>query len=418
MALPNDANRLTSVSGVQGSLNALYKVVYADKLENVKPEGTCLQKDVKFISKDKQIGEKFVVPIILGYEHGVTFADSMEDAFALNEAVPGTIKQAEVRANPMVLRSMLGYAAASRAATSEGAFQDATKYVMANMVESVAYKLEIVLWHGQTNIGVVETVTGATVEVSEESWADFVFAGAEGMKVSLFTGTTLDVTKTVLAVDMETRILTLDSSSGLAVGQTLHMFGSRVAGGAYKEAKGLVSIISESSSLFGISLTGAGASSLFKGNTYNVGGVISFNKINAGLTKAVAKGLKKNVKVYVPFKAWDQLMTDQAALRDYDGSYNPKQGENGFQAIRYHSKNGLIEIIPCGYLKNGHAVAICTEDYLRVGSSDISFKIPGDNENYFRHLEGHAAYEMRAWSDQALFGMRPGYSVLFTGITY
>ena len=72
-------------------------------------------------------------PVILGLEHGVTFASSDDDAFNLNAPIAGVIKDAQVRGNPVVLRSLLGYAAASRAALGgQKAFEDATKFLVAS----------------------------------------------------------------------------------------------------------------------------------------------------------------------------------------------------------------------------------------------------------------------------------------------
>lgn len=39
-----------------GTLNGLFKEVYADKLENLIPDGVKLMNKIKFMSKDKQQG--------------------------------------------------------------------------------------------------------------------------------------------------------------------------------------------------------------------------------------------------------------------------------------------------------------------------------------------------------------------------
>jgi hypothetical protein len=53
---------------------------------------------------------------------------------------------------------------------------------------------------------------------------------------------------------------------------------------------------------------------------------------------------------------------------------------------------------------------------MRVGSTDMTFKQPGQGEDYFRHLENAAAYELRLFSDQALFCSAPGKQVLINNI--
>jgi hypothetical protein len=121
-----------------GSLNAMFKENYADKIEDLIPDGVKLLNMVKFMPKDKQPGNLYHQPVILGLEHGVTFASSDEDAFNLNAPIAGVIKDAQVRGYPLVLRSVLGYTAASRAAQGgKQAFMDATKYLVSNMLRSM-----------------------------------------------------------------------------------------------------------------------------------------------------------------------------------------------------------------------------------------------------------------------------------------
>src|ERR1700759_1996887 len=123
------------------TLNGLFKEAYADKLENLIPEGLKLYKMIDFLPKEKQPGNLYHQPVILGHEHGVTFASSDDDAFNLNAPVAGQIKDAQVRGNPVVLRSVLGYTAASRAAQGGAkAFMDATKFLVANMLRSITKK--------------------------------------------------------------------------------------------------------------------------------------------------------------------------------------------------------------------------------------------------------------------------------------
>jgi hypothetical protein len=84
--------------------------------------------------------------------------------------------------------------------------------------------------------------------------------------------------------------------------------------------------------------------------------------------------------------------------------------------LKFHSQNGELEIIPSIYIKEGYAYALSMEEFMRVGSSDISFKRPGYGDEFFRDLENSAAYELRLYTDQALFCMAPGKNVLLTGI--
>jgi hypothetical protein len=53
---------------------------------------------------------------------------------------------------------------------------------------------------------------------------------------------------------------------------------------------------------------------------------------------------------------------------------------------------------------------------MRIGSSDLTFKRPGQGDEFFRDLENSAAYELRLYTDQAIFCMAPGRSLMISGI--
>jgi hypothetical protein len=56
------------------------------------------------------------------------------------------------------------------------------------------------------------------------------------------------------------------------------------------------------------------------------------------------------------------------------------------------------------------------DDWSRVGSTDITFKRPGQGDQFFRDLEQAAGYELRLYTDQAIFCSAPGRNVLIYGI--
>jgi hypothetical protein len=100
----------------------------------------------------------------------------------------------------------------------------------------------------------------------------------------------------------------------------------------------------------------------------------------------------------------------------YDSSYKTDVAENGARSIKFHSQNGMVEIVPSIYVKEGHAFVICKEDWARVGSTEVTFKRPGQEDKYFRELEGFAGVELRAYTDQALLCIRPGRQILITNL--
>lgn len=314
------------------------------------------------------------------------------------------------------MRSLLGYVAASRAALGGSkAFMDATKYLVSNMLRSMSKKLEIELLYGQSGYGTVSAVSGATITITTAEWAPGIWAGAERMPLEIrdTTGATSRGEFTVQAVNMDTRVVTLTSSAASAGVVATDVVWHK---GAYgNEFPGIHKILTQTSgSLFNIDV---GSYNLFKGNEYDASAAaLSFNKLNSAVARAVEKGLDGKVLALCNPRGWANMLQDQAALRRYDGSYSPSKMENGSKAIVFHSQNGDIEIEPSIYVKESHCFLLALDDWMRIGSTDMTFKRPGQGEEFFRDLENSAAYELRLYTDQALFCMAPGRSVLIKNI--
>lgn len=312
------------------------------------------------------------------------------------------------------MRSLLGYVSASRAALGgQKAFMDATKFLVANMLRSMAKKLEIELLYGQMGYGAVASVSTNTITITTAEWAPGIWAGSEGMPIEIrdAAGTTSRGFATVASVDMDARTVTVDAAPAgvIATDVIWHK-------GAYgNEFAGIHKILTISSgTLFNINV---GTYSLFKGNTYSAASAaLSFAKIQSAAARAVEKGLDSKLLALINPRTWANLMTDQAALRRYDSSFSASKAENGSKGIVFHSQNGDIEIEPSIYVKEGYAYLLSLDDWSRVGSSDMTFKRPGQGEEFFRDVENSAAYELRLYTDQALFCSAPGKNVLISAI--
>ena len=361
--------------------------------------------------------------MVLGLEHGVTYSTG-GDAFTLNSAIAGQIKDAQVQGAQLVLRSILSYTAAARSVGGGAkAFEDATKFLVGNMLRSMSRKLEIELFYGQVGIGVVYAAgsgtseTGASVGANQlaikaNDWAPGVWAGAESMPLDVRTGAlgSSRGTCNVTSIDMTNRIVTVDS---LPASTQLNdaVF---ISGSFGNEFAGVHKILTNASMLFNID---AATYALWAGNTFDCGGTaLSFTKIQSAVARAVEKGLDGEVMVLVNPRGWANLLTDQAALRMFDSSYKSGEVENGAESIKFFGQNGKIEIQPSIFVKEGYAYILCKDEWIRVGSTDITFKRPGQGEEFFRDLETAAGYELRAFTDQAAFCSAPGKQVVMKNI--
>lgn len=167
--------------------------------------------------------------------------------------------------------------------------------------------------------------------------------------------------------------------------------------------------------LFGID---ASVYTLWTANVFDPGSLsaLSFAIIQQAISAGVSKGLDNDVVVLINPGHWSDLLTEQAAFRMYDSSYSTQQIENGGKSLKFYGQNGAIEIVPSIYVKEGYAYVISLEDFCRVGSTDVTFKRPGQGDNFFRDMEDSAGYELRCYTDQALFCSKPGKNVLIKNL--
>lgn len=312
------------------------------------------------------------------------------------------------------MRSVLGLVAAGRAAQGGNkAFMDATKFLVSNMLRSMAKKLEIEMLYGQVGYGEVASISGATITIVTKEWAPGIWAGSVNMPIEIrdSTGATSRGNFKIKTVDMEARTVTLDvTPSGISAGDVIWH-----AGAYGNEFPGIHKILSiTSGTLFNIDVA---TYELFKGNTFSASNAaLSFAKISLATSRAVEKGLDSDLYCLVNPRGWSNLMNDQAALRHYDQSYDANKAKNGSKSIEFYSQNGMIEIEPSIYVKEGYSYLLSVSDWYRVGSTDMSFKRPGQEGEFFRELENSAGYELRLYSDQAIFCHAPGKSVLINNI--
>jgi hypothetical protein len=140
-------------------------------------------------------------------------------------------------------------------------------------------------------------------------------------------------------------------------------------------------------------------------------------KVLKGVSKAFARGQVGKLSLYVSPLTWANLAADLSALRKYDGSYKRGKLENGTEGITFYAQNGEIEIIGYNIIKQGFAYALPLDHVHRVGSTDVTFDTPGMGGKIFTQLANNAGFELRNYSDTAVFVDAPARCVFFTGIT-
>lgn len=426
------------------TMDGLHKEVYGDGPLNVIPETDILQRKVPF-SEGTMLGDVFVEQVILADEGGITEAAPGDGGFKLLSAVAMTSKKAKFDGRQILIRGNADYEVMSKAtAAGAKAFKSASQTLVDSLNASIRHRIEWNSFYGQKEVAradssVNATATTTTVTFHDEHWADQAFTGKEGHKVAFYdsAGTNLvssgaDAIFTITSVDNDnfkmvitgtaTGITALDSDLGSA-DQYMYWLGSvgvdQTNGYppstlASKSMYGLHDLITNTGTRFEIA---ANTYSLWKGNTKDCGsGPLTLQKILSGLGIAQARGgLASPVSVFCNPVTWNNVASDQAALRRFGGERG-RDAENGFEFIKFYSASGPVELIGHGMVKRSHAFAVPIKKVKRVGSADVTFKTPGMGDKMWIHLPDNAAAQLRAYSNQQIFIENPAQCVFFENI--
>ena len=412
------------------TMDGLFKEVYADDVEGLVPDSDLMAKIIQFVPMEQREGNLYHQPVILSREQGFTLngGATAGTAFALNNAEAAQSKDAQIQGIEFVLVSALAYGAASRllktpAETRTRAFVQGSSYLVENMIETASFVREVELLYGQTGMGTVLTADGPgaattqTYTLTNASWASGIWAGMENGFVDgyLTSGPTkrnaiADVK--VTSVDTEAKSITLTGNAtdldDIVTGDDFYF-----RGGLVNDMAGLDLQLTNTGTIFNID---AALFSLWRPNQFDAnGGPLSFTKIIQALNKPVSRGLKEAFCFLVSPPTWTDIMNDLSALRRYADKAGGSL-EQGSDSLMFYSQSGHIEIKPHIYMKAGEAFGFAPGKAVRVGSDDITFRLPGGNDRFFENLPGNAGYGLRCYWNQAWIFRTPARGVKITGI--
>jgi hypothetical protein len=411
-------------------LNGVFKYIFGPNGPvNLIPDYTKLLKGMPFY-KAKALGRKYIFPVIVADEQGATF-NIDGSAFTLNSPVSMQTEEAQVDGVEIVYRGSISYKAVSAAVTDSQAFANTLSLKVERLADSHARAAELQMLYGGSSIAEISGLTGttggtATATISDATWGDGIWTGASGMKLDIYRAddstkinsagaisvTSVDYTNKRISVSgAQADINSLTGATGSYLNFKVYKFGAKG-----KEMLGLNAILTATGSLFNIDTA---LYDLWKPNTYSTTGALTFAKIQAAVVQAVGRGLMEDVTCYLSPKQWSVLAADQAALRQYDYSYNPNLAQQGFKpdSLRFFAANGTISIEPHPMVKNGDGFIVPLTRFKRVGSTDITFQRPGRKDDFFRELNDEAGFELRTYSDFAIICEAPSRCVKLTGFT-
>lgn len=404
-------------------------MAYASDIQNLIPDESLLTRAIKFQGRDYLLGNQYNQPVIVRSEQGFTYSRPNNGTFSLNAASSMKTQNAIVDGFIILEQSGISYEAVARS-DNVNSFRNAVDLVMGDAMESFGRRLEIGLLYGQsaTGLGTISSTTNVNatstkLNILAAQWSSGLWTPLEGAALDVYNagGTALNTAGavTVSAIDIVNKNITVTGAAGditaIDAGTpTYSRFYAAGTNGA-DEAVGLDKIFLNAGTLFGID---AAVYSLWKANTYAVGGALTLAKLQAAVATAAARGLSEDVEVYVSPTVWQQLSTEQVAYRMLDSSYSAKKVVNGFEALEFHSQNGKLSVMAHKYVKDGEAFMFPTKRAVRIGSSDVSFNIPGtDNGQIFIQNPTTAGFTFRIFSQQSLLVTRPAVCTKLTGIS-
>jgi hypothetical protein len=442
MAQPNNQQATDLFQDSYGSLN------------NLLPEAQAFCEVVKYTESEK-VGDNFIEGLVLTAEVGITFGGKEIEAFAINPAIAGVVKQISMQAYSTVLPSVIPWNAISRSVDAgKTAFVKATAHVVDNNMASHYRFIEAAALYGQsdallgyvsyatatyrtvsfTNGGGALTVNGSSVTftagvnttskwilLAPGEFAAGLWVGMEGVVVNQVDSTGAIVgTGKLVAVDAEMGAVQVDFTPTAASSTTSHRL-CYDGWESQKEMPGAFKIMQNTGSLFGVS---AATYSLYKGTTHALGSVLpTFARFNEGVVKAVNRGglggksrKDGNLTVICNPRTWQKLLNEQASLRSYDKSYSSAEFVQGAESIVYYTAAGKAEFIASAYMKEGYMLALHVKDWVRSGSTQIQMGVPGIDTKFLFVLQNNAGMAFRTFSDQYVFCRAPAKSILFTGI--
>lgn len=429
----------------------MFKNVYGQANDLV-PDDQPLGNLIPF-SKKERIGSKYQEAAVLTRETGITLS-ATNNAFTIKPARAGSIRESEVNAFLSVLPSLVPWGIISRSTSNDGAFYEATKFIVKNNLSSHNAFHEVFRLYGQSvaKLGYVSYATttyrganfvagtgtlvkedGTTiaftngVNVAEKAillapgqFAAGIWIGFEGVgileinssNVVVGQGSLVSVNSSLgyITVDFVPTVPTATTGSG-----SMRLCWEGMENN--QEYPGIAAIMQESGTLFGISTS---QFSLWAGNVGQMstvgGGLFTLPKYNTLLANLLNRSrLKGALQAFINPRSWATLTTNEAALRQYDSSYGNK-ALNGFDSIAFKSGNGTTNFTAHNMVKEGDCFVVHVEDWIRSGSADVGFRVPGFDQEIVFNLQDQAAIAFRSFSDQFIYPHRPYTSMYITGI--
>lgn len=412
------------------NLANMLKVRYSGLVNVVAPEKS-IAKAIPF-RKEMKLGERYEFTIRFGLEQGITRANT-HTASDLNPAADAIREKAFLQGSEIAGTAEFSYGDMARLSATKGdsdeAYDQAVGTKILDLSDGLSQHLDMDLLYGcgtsgLANIGVVFGVPVAsvggvvTINLTRASFIRGFWTDALGAKLDAYTAAGVKVNATtvltVTGVDVSRCRVTLSGlqaeTNAIVATDVLHFQGART-----QSMVGIQAILENSTTLFNID---ASARPGWRAVNYAVGGPLTFDKVMEGLSLVADNGNTDGVDLWVTPAQWNDLMTDEAALRRHLGDEGNGKVKTGYQELEFFGACGTVTIKTYRYMKQGIAVALPKHGVHRIGSTDITFSLPGSkgNEFFYQELANKLGASIRGYTDQAVVLEQPFHALLLTGV--
>ena len=419
------------------ALNGNFKEAYADKIKDNVPNYAYLLKHTTLKKGAKLLGDKYNMPVKVYSGQGYTYnADGTVFSLVTPQALQ--IENATVSAFSLVRQDNIGWTAISRSA-GVNAFTRVMDLTIDDMTEGAGFRLECNYLYGQKGIGQTSSssnvdTTHTTLTFTAAAWASGIWYSALNAQInfyrtdtgalvssgadSVFTVTGLNSTSYTLTVSGSTTGITALDIAAAASTLNVTFNGSFGANNTtYVEGTGIMNIFSNTGTLFGLS----GVTwPTWTGNSYSAAsGPVTFGKLEKAITLPGDRGLAgKDCTVFLPLTSFSDVLTEQAAARRY-GDVKSKKMDNGADVLEFYSPSGTMDLMPHPLMKRGDALIFPTDEVFRIGSSDLTFQLPGQEEGTYimsAPISGKAGYFTSIYADNCIASDVPSHGCVITSI--
>ena len=401
---------------------------YAKKVPDLRSVAGILQNRIPF-EKGEKIGESYQVGVMLRPPQGFTYSGSSGAAATLNAQRNAVTKQASVVGSELnLIERVTLKALASAVEKGEQALGVLLDEVVAGMKKSAMNRVEGSLLRGQYPYGIVESVVDlggslATITFTAATWSPGLFwffgenstwdvhTAVGGARVN--TNGAMVLTK----INSATRTITVSYTTALQAVATHLWFPNGANGVTLGECLGLIAQARNlMTSQLGIDPT---VYNNWAGNQYAVTGEFSLGVMEDAFAQLRDRGATGKLTAFVSNRAWSRLSTDLQAARYMDQSYSPEKNKAGQRSMSYFTADiDEVEFVRHPFLAWGEVLILPEDEVQRIGSSDVTFGIPGMKEDLMVLVPGTNTVELQAYSDQAPIIKKPNFAMLMTGITF